>query len=821
MLMNKFSLLKTGMALSFAILLSSISYAQKQLLKINTTNKKTVVVNGKNLLKIGKAPISAYRNLSFSKLSAAPKKNWSDGNTEADILIDEDFSAFSAGTEDKPDSTLLASFNGSPGMYLDNSLTAQDTWSGNYVYSAGGKVALLSPNAYTGADLNTPLGDYSGDLTITFKIKSLENSDLFVNVLRGGYADCEDADVKDGYNTKDYRIYAKNGWKLVTLKVSNLSADNDGFIQFHSYGKIIIDNFMVTTTPNFVAAPKMLPISNYTKTGFTINWEPVRLAFNYYINLYKKVYTSANDTTFTLDFENAKEDGSGIPSEWTITKNSGKLNIGATVGADSTKAIILANGDSLTTPFDYSKYKGLKFWLHIFDPNPDPDTNENIYNINISIDLKTSNGWEHYGEISPEGFLTGRDFDLGSHLKRYSYYAVRISVSGLPDGDYVSLDNITAATGRSAKLEELEGDFPPIYYASTKNTSYTFENLDPLTDYYYSVRSHYLLIYSEEKPLFAFGVSVPTPTKATDLTSSSYTANWDEAPQATYYRVYNYGINTIKTDEADHAVLNEDFDKVDASVTDADDPYNPEAVGNESFVGIDDYTNMIGWGGIGLTLNKGMVGAEAYESTVNYVRTPMLYLDNADNFKLKIKAYGITDDALIIKTNEKEYAVYFTKSGDGNDKHGVIDGDFTIPERSAHENIFFYSYNKNAFMLDEVKVSQDVKAGGVVYDYLGYKQVSSDSLYYAFNGLDKYSYDKYAFTTKAYRVFEGETATSDMSDFFIVESTATSISNAVKDAADVTVIARYAADGTRLDTPRKGVNIVKMSNGKVYKVIVK
>jgi hypothetical protein len=116
---------------------------------------------------------------------------------------------------------------------------------------------------------------------------------------------------------------------------------------------------------------------------------------------------------------------------------------------------------------------------------------------------------------------------------------------------------------------------------------------------------------------------------------------------------------------------------------------------------------------------------------------------------------------------------------------------------------------------------RDVKAGGVVYDYLGYKQVSSDSLYYAFNGLDKYSYDKYAFTTKAYRVFEGETATSDMSDFFIVESTATSISNAVKDAADVTVIARYAADGTRLDTPRKGVNIVKMSNGKVYKVIVK
>ena len=36
---------------------------------------------------------------------------------------------------------------------------------------------------------------------------------------------------------------------------------------------------------------------------------------------------------------------------------------------------------------------------------------------------------------------------------------------------------------------------------------------------------------------------------------------------------------------------------------------------------------------------------------------------------------------------------------------------------------------------------------------------------------------------------------------------------------DATVVARYAADGTRLSAPQKGLNIVKLSNGKTVKYI--
>lgn len=37
--------------------------------------------------------------------------------------------------------------------------------------------------------------------------------------------------------------------------------------------------------------------------------------------------------------------------------------------------------------------------------------------------------------------------------------------------------------------------------------------------------------------------------------------------------------------------------------------------------------------------------------------------------------------------------------------------------------------------------------------------------------------------------------------------------------ADATVVARFAADGTRLSAPQKGLNIVKLSNGKTVKYI--
>ena len=61
----------------------------------------------------------------------------------------------------------------------------------------------------------------------------------------------------------------------------------------------------------------------------------------------------------------------------------------------------------------------------------------------------------------------------------------------------------------------------------------------------------------------------------------------------------------------------------------------------------------------------------------------------------------------------------------------------------------------------------------------------------------------------------GESSTITVHFVYNVKSTGI---NGINNA-DATVVARYAADGTRLSAPQKGLNIVKLSNGKTVKYI--
>jgi hypothetical protein len=813
--MKKYFTLNLGV-LVFAMAawcLSATAQKTHSLMRSPSTN---VVLNGNTVSKVGKAPSTSVNTKNYQ--SSLVKKSWSDGSTQADILLDEDFSAFTAGTEDVPDTKMVANYYGDPGMYIDKALTAQDTWAGCYVYSAGGKVALVSPNEYTGADLDTPLGDYSGDLTITFKVKALVNSDLFVNVLKGGYAYGLDANTKGSGNVSSYRLYASQGWAEITLKVSNYSSDPDGFIQFHNFGTLIIDNIKVTTTANFVASPEILPATNFTSTSFTANWSPVRKAFNYYLDLYKKVYTSDKDSTITADFENS-DDSNILPSDWTLVQN-GKEKLNATAGSNGSKGLILVNGDTLATPYDLAKYKTMSLWLHIYDP--DPETNYEVYDTEVDIDVRTISGWENIGSFSPDGFFTGRSVNVIKIIGAGKYYGVRLRVSGLPEGDYVAIDDINATTGRPARLEAVEGDFPGYYYASTKNCTYTFKNLEPTVDYFYSVKTHYLLQYSVPELQFAFGVGAPDLLPATEITSSSYQANWSAASKATRYLVNNYGVSTASTDVAGNVVLDEDFSKVNASATSSTDPYNPEALGNDDEVSFDSYTNNAGWVGTGTTLCQGMIGAAA-ASQSNYIITPPLYLDNDDNFNLYVKAYGTTGEALLLQSNNKVYATYFTSAS--GDEKGTIDNTFTIPDRDKAQCLIFYTLGKTAFMLDAVKVTQNVKSGDKVYTWLSSQIVSGDTLNCTFTGLDKYGYSGYAYALTSYYDLDGETATSALNGYQPVTLSTATVINGSTDISNagslVEEVARYDANGVKVSAPVRGLNIVKLSNGKVIKLFIK
>lgn len=92
------------------------------------------------------------------------------------VLINEDFSGLTAGTEDNPDATTLVDdmgdfINPSALKPYDSGLSYKK-WGGIGLYSAGGCIAIKD-----GWFLNTPAGDMSGDVTITFRARLAKGQD--------------------------------------------------------------------------------------------------------------------------------------------------------------------------------------------------------------------------------------------------------------------------------------------------------------------------------------------------------------------------------------------------------------------------------------------------------------------------------------------------------------------------------------------------------------------------------------------------------------------------------------------------------------------
>ena len=107
---------------------------------------------------------------------------------------------------------------------------------------------------------------------------------------------------RSGYYTT--RLYENQGWTEIELHFNNYSGDSDGYICFFTEGAVLIDDVKVTSAPTFLAAPKVVGVTDFQADRFTIEWQPLRKAFEYYVDLYKMTYTSDTDGAFSEDFEN-------------------------------------------------------------------------------------------------------------------------------------------------------------------------------------------------------------------------------------------------------------------------------------------------------------------------------------------------------------------------------------------------------------------------------------------------------------------------------------------------------------------------------------
>ena len=95
-----------------------------------------------------------------------------------------------------------------------------------------------------------------------------------------------------------------------------------------------------------------------------------------------------------------------------------------------------------------------------------------------------------------------------------------------------------------------------------------------------------------------------------------------------------------------------------------------------------------------------------------------------------------------------------------------------------------------------------------------YKFSTSIGEYASFAGVDKNECTLYV----PQESLDAYKSAAVWKDFFNIT---TGIKDAAKSSATATEEARYSTDGTRLASPQKGINIIRMSDGTVKKVLVK
>lgn len=738
---------------------------------------------------------------------------------DASFTFSEDFSKFTKGTQEKPDTiTPVASFynQGGAGLYIDESLMSEPGWSGNSVFQAGGTCHLKALSYQTAAVLNTPEGDYSGHVKVKFRIKALgpipnqkyvtdHDANLLVTQLSGGPVYPDWVTVENIKATGNGRVSGNlishvfsesDGWQDMEFEWDNPCSDPNGFIQINCYGWVLIDDITVSVDDSYLPAPTCYGVSNFTKDGFNITWASIRGVSDYEADVWKTEIKGTSPESYSADFEDNQ-----IP-QWFEGAQDCEIIDG--LGEYESTCLSLTDG-TYEFPDNGSKWKDASMMIYVASD----ENYTGLEDINIYLDAFDGIKWNQLAKINgynlawPEE-LKLNEFFYGAFADNYT--GLRLKVEGVKYPAKLIVDNIKIEMGIAQETVQVESG------VKVKESKYRVTGIDPNCDYYYQVSSVKGDKKATSSKMYAFGVAQPEANTPKDLDRhGSYTANWEETPRATEYEAVSFGVRVPEDDTDNFVILKETFDGLK---TDASDMTNPDKLYNTAS-SLDEYTSLPGWYGTGSTMIKSHLGCTGYES---YVRLPLLDLSHSDNFQISIKAYGDPDDYLTIQTNGQLFYVQFEPAD--NALGGMIDGTYGVPNYGPLHKLFLYTENFSDWMLDEVTVTQNVKKDEPVFTWLANGFTEADILQYRFTDHGDYDFDQFAYGVFAYRTEGTKNVKSDMSEPVIFKFDINSIESIEASGNNTAEIrAVYGVDGIRRNGLEKGVNIVVRADGSVVKIL--
>ena len=198
------------------------------------------------------------------------------------VVLSEDFSKFTSGSEDAPDMSTVITNNGN----VIPDYTNTGGWYGTDIYQAGG-CCFLSTGYQS--SIMTPFIDLSadnGNFNVEFSCRA-QSGQAIVNIYS-----------QTMYGFPERRFASCNEtWQTITIPFRELGG-RESSIQIYADVPIFIDNIRITQKDNpEISRPAVMDATNVTETGFTANWIAVNKATSYLLDVF---YFSDNQPQYVL-----------------------------------------------------------------------------------------------------------------------------------------------------------------------------------------------------------------------------------------------------------------------------------------------------------------------------------------------------------------------------------------------------------------------------------------------------------------------------------------------------------------------------------------
>ncbi len=651
------------------------------------------------------------------------------------VVIDEDFSGFTDGTEDNPSTATIlddmGNFVNKSALKPYSEALSYKQWGGAGIFSAGGCLAIAN-----GMFLNTPAGDMSGEVTLTFRARlSKAGGSTTLNALKLMFI--SRSSLVD-YEVKFYNL--TDEWQTFTYTSTLGEFEHSGFQFYSMYASniILVDDIRLEQTRTSIPAPKVQEAENMTDTSFKAVWNKSIEADHYLLSVFTK--NESNELmTVSEGFDNIKADDKGnidatspnYPEGWEFAWKDNDLSNhiakGEGPGTGNKQAVrLIDTGDAITTPYCPEGIKSLKFWVKAEANDGQPKYSSILFTVNFGKGVYTVDNYIDIPTMFAPAKRDGYYFDLTETLSAFDkIYSVKIEyIREEDDKTTILFDDFSYTTYKPTTYNYVLKD-QKVEQQDNEDGTVGFEvnGLDPDTDYTYSVKSvnsDFTSAASDEQEVYA--VSIPTALPATNITANSYTANWTSHKKVDFYRVDQLQQTVIDKDTKDYVMLDEDFSKVTSSFTEADllDGFYEEGERTSGYMPLDDITKIAGWKASSTVRVNGWLGGnEAKQGSgtiAGAIVTPTIDLShNEGACNISLRVWGSEGDWLIIQgSNPASLAtIEFPKGG------GIVEKTITMPLCTSKEQLTFYSNNYKVFLIDYIKITQDVKAGDKVTTITG------------------------------------------------------------------------------------------------------